>query len=123
MAMKEVFLYASEAAVAGTGTSAIYKASDFLGAEGTATENVTLFNFRKSDGSKALGASDGGSATLSLTHTANAKIEVMQAMAELMASPGGFKIVADEENGIFMDCPNIASTGTAVTISEADVTI
>jgi len=113
---KEVLLYASEAAVAGTGTGAVYKASDFLGAEGTATENVTLFNFVQADGTL-------GSAKLSLTHTANAKIEVMEAMARLMNSPGGFKIVADEANGIFMDCPNIQSTGAAVSITEADIAL
>ena len=116
MAQKEVLLYASEAAIADTGTGAVYKASDFLGAEGTATENVTLFNFAKSDGTAA-------ACTLSLTHTANAKIEVMEAMARLMNSSGGFKIVADEANGIFMQCNSIPSTGTAVAITEADVAI
>lgn len=116
MAKKEVLLYASEAAVAGTGTGAVYKASDFLGAEGTATENVTLFNFAKSDGTAA-------ACTLSLTHTANAKIEVMEAMARLMNSPGGFKIVADEANSLFMACPNIQSTGAAVAITEADIAV
>lgn len=113
---KEVLLYASEAAVAGTGTGAVYKASDFLGAEGTATENKTTFMFKRSNGSSA-------DCILTLTHTANAKIEVMEAMARLMNSSGGFKIVADEANGIFMDCPNIQSTGAAVSITEADVTI
>ena len=116
MAKKEVLLYASEAAVAGTGTGAVYKASDFLGAEGTTSENITLFNFAKSDGSAA-------ACTLSLTHTANAKIEVMEAMARLMNSSGGFKIVADEANGLFMQCNHIPSTGTAVAITEADVAI
>ena len=113
---KEVLLYASEAAVAGTGTGAVYKASDFLGAEGTATENQVSFKFKRSSGAS-------GHCELLLKHTANAKIEVMEAMARLMNSPGGFKIVADEANGIFMDCPNIQSTGAAVSITEADVTV
>jgi len=122
MAMKEVFLYASEAAVAGTGTSGVYKASDFLGAEANAA-GTTLFHFAKSDGTKALGASDGGKAILQLTHTTDGHIQVMEAMARLMSSPGGFKIVADEENSLFMACNNIPSTGTAVTITNADVTV
>jgi len=122
MAMKEVFLYASEAAVAGTGTSGVYKASDFLGAEANAA-GTTQFFFKKSDGTKALGASDGGKATLQLTHTTDGHIEVMKAMAMLMNSPGGFKIVADEANSIFMACPNRPVDSAAITITEADVTV
>ncbi len=113
--MKEVLLYASEAAVAGTGTGAVYKASDFLGAEANAA-GTTQFFFKKSDGSAA-------ACNLQLTHTTDGHIQVMEAMARLMSSPGGFKVVADEENSIFMNVPNRPVDGAAISITEADVSV
>lgn len=113
--MKEVLLYASEAAIADTGTSGVYKASDFLGAEANAA-GTTQFFFKKSDGTA-------NACNLQLTHTTDGHIQVMEAMARLMNSPGGFKIVADEENSIFMQCPNRPIDSAAISISEADVSV
>ena len=113
--MKEVLLYASEAAVAGTGTGAVYKASDFLGAEANSA-TTTQFFFKKSDGTAA-------ACNLQLTHTEDGHIQVMEAMARLMNSNGGFKVVADEENGIFMSVSNRPSDDASISITEADVTV
>ena len=113
--MKEVLLYASEAAVAGTGTGGVYKASDFLGAEANGV-TTTQFFFKKSDGTAA-------ACNLQLTHTLDGHVQVMEAMARLMNSPGGFKIVADEENSLFMQVPNRPSDNTGISITLADVTV
>ena len=113
MGIKEVLLYVSEAAVAGTGTGAVYKASDFLGAEATAATKTKFF-FRRELGTNSSG-------NVELTHTTDGHLQIMEAMANLMSSAGGFKIVADEANGLFMQVPSRGAT--AISISEADVTI
>ena len=132
---KEVYMYVAEDATYATGNQAIFKASDFLGATVVnGAENQTIFRFRPQDVSHVLGT--GAVDTFTLTHTANAHIEVLKTVAGAMSNPhGGFVVIQDDlgtsassdgssAGGVATDLnfPNIASTGTAVTCSAVAIT-
>ena len=75
--------------------------------------------------------------TFELTHTADANIEVMKTVASAMANPhGGFVVIQDDLGTAYssdgtgtgssttdLRYPAIASTGTAVTVSEVALSI
>ena len=129
---KELFLYVAEDATYETGDQAIFKASDFVGATAvTGVENKTIFRFYPQDLTRvnildidAPPALD----SFTLTHTDNAHIEVMKAVADAMTNPhGGVVVVADPSNTYGkgtseLELSPIASTGTAVTISAVAIT-
>ena len=132
---KEVYLYVAEDATYATGNQAIFKASDFLGATVVnGAENQTIFRFRPQDVSHVLGT--GAVDSFTLTHTANAHIEVLKTVAGAMSNPhGGFVVIQDDlgtafssdgatAGGAFTDLnyPAIASTGTAVSCSAVAIT-
>ena len=127
---KEVYMYVAEDATYATGNQAIFKASDFLGATVVnGAENQTIFRFRPQDVSHVLGT--GAVDSFTLTHTANAHLEVLKTVAGAMSNPhGGFVVLQDDlgtafssdgssAGGAFTDLnyPPIASTGTAVSVS------
>ena len=132
---KEVYMYVAEDATYATGNQAIFKASDFLGATVvTGVETKTVFRFRPQDVSHVLGT--GAVDSFTLTHTANAHIEVMKTVGAAMANPyGGFVVIQDDlgtsassdgssTGGVATDLnyPPIASTGTAVSCSAVAIT-
>ena len=132
---KEVYMYVAEDATYATGNQAIFKASDFLGATVvTGVETKTVFRFRPQDVSHVLGT--GAVDSFTLTHTANAHIEVMKTVGAAMANPyGGFVVIQDDlgtsassdgssAGGVATDLnyPPIASTGTAVSCSAVAIT-
>ena len=130
---KEVFMYVAEDATYASGNQAIFRASDFVGATAVdGAENQTIFRFWPQDKTKmAQSAGDPTYDTFTLTHTNNAHVEVMKGVAGIMTNPhGGFFVIQDDlgttqsadgstnvhphTDVIF---PNIASTGTAVSVS------
>ena len=126
---KEVYLYVAEDATYATGNQAIFKASDFA-------ENQTIFRFWPQDKTKmAQSAGDPAYDTFTLTHTANAHVEIMKTVAGAMANPhGGFVVIQDDLGTAFGDgsttgeartdlkYPPIASTGTAVAVTAVAIT-
>ena len=133
---KEVYLYFAEDATYATGNQAIFKASDFYNAT-TALDGNTILRFWPQDKARANVASgDPAWDTVTLTHTANAQIEVMTTIGQAMSNPhGGFVVVQDDlgtaysSDGSSMGAamsdlryPAIASTGTAVAVTAATIT-
>ena len=132
---KELFLYVAEDATYETGDQAIFKASDFLGASVVDNEN-TIFRFYPQDKSKLGIGGDPAFDTFTLTHTNNAHIEVMKTVASAMSNPhGGFVVIQDDLGTAYtsdgsssgaamtdLNYPPIASTGTAVSVTEVAIT-
>lgn len=134
---KELFMYVAEDATYASGNQAIFKASDFAGATAvTGVETKTIFRFLPQDTSTGLEAADPTYDSFTLTHTANAHIEVMKTVANAMANArGGFVVIQDDLGtayssdgaslgGAMTDLryPAIASTGTAVSVSAVEIT-
>jgi len=131
---KELYMYVAEDATYATGNQAIFKASDFMGAVSTAS-TTTVFRFRPQD-TVYTASTDFAPDLFTLTHTADAGIEVLKTVADAMANPrGGFVVIQDDlgtaysATGATMGAamtdlryPNIASTGTAVTVSAVGIT-
>ena len=135
---KELFMYVAEDATYATGNQAIFKASDFVMATVVnGVENKTIFRFYPQDRGR-MGNIGGDPVydTFTLTHTANAHIEVMKTVASAMANPhGGFVVIQDDLGTAYssdgsalttamtdLRYPPIASTGTAVSVSAVDIT-
>ena len=134
---KEVYLYFAEDATYATGNQAIFKASDFVGATVVhGVETQTIFRFYPQDRSKLGIGLDPAFDSFTLTHTDNAHIEVMKAVAGAMSNPhGGVVVIQDDlgtaystdgsSSGAAMTDLNydpIASTGTAVSVSAVAIT-
>jgi len=134
---KELLMYVAEDATYATGNQAIFKASDFIGATiVTGVETKTIFRFLPQDSSTGLEAADPAPDTFTLTHTANAHIEVMKGVASAMSNPhGGFVVIQDDLGTAYttdgssagsaisdISYPPIASTGTAVSVSAVEIT-
>ena len=132
---KEVYLYVAEDATYATGNQAIFKASDFLGATVVnGAENQTIFRFRPQDVSHVLGT--GAVDSFTLTHTANAHLEVLKTVAGAMSNPhGGFVVIQDDLGTAYttdgssggaamtdLRYPAIASTGTAGSCTAVAIT-
>ena len=131
---KELYMYVAEDATYATGNQAIFKASDFMGAASTAS-TTTIFRFRPQN-TVYTASADLVPAAFELTHTADAGIEVLKTVADIMAKPhGGFVVVQDDlgtaysATGATMGAamtdlryPAIASTGTAVAVTEVALT-
>jgi len=129
---KETFLYVAESATYATGNQAMFRASDFVGATAVnGVENKTTFRFHKQDGTimntnTELG--NGGYDFFTLTHTDNAHVEVMKAVADALSNTrGGIIVVCDPANTMSLgitqlNLPNIASTGTSVSVSAVSIT-
>ena len=134
---KELFMYVAEDATYATGNQAIFKASDFVGATAvTGVETKTVFRFYPQDKSKMGIGEDPTFDSFTLTHTANAHLEVMKGVAGAMSNPhGGFVVIQDDLGtaystdgatlGVALSDINyapIASTGTAVSVSAVAIT-
>ena len=129
---KETFLYVAETSTYATGNQAMFRASDFVGATiSNGVDNKTVFRFYPQDRTRMLtGAQLANNSYdgFTLTHTDNAHIEVMKAVADALSNEkGGVIVVCDPGNtmgrGITqLNLPNIASTGTPVSVSAVSVT-
>jgi|TARA_R100000084_G_C4547630_1_gene98581 hypothetical protein len=132
---KELFMYVAEDATYATGNQAVFKASDFVGAT-TPSSTTTEFRFYPQDISKLGIGSDPAFDTFTLTHTEDAHIEVMKAVAGAMSNPhGGVVVIQDDLGTAFssdgsslgaamtdLNYEPIASTGTAVSVSAVAIT-
>jgi len=132
---KELFMYVAEDATYATGNQAIFKASDFVGAT-TPSSTTTVFRFYPQDKSKLGIGGDPAFDTFTLTHTEDAHIEVMKAVAGAMSNPhGGVVVIQDDLGTAFssdgsslgaamtdLNYEPIASTGTAVSCSAVTIT-
>ena len=132
---KELMMYVAEDATYATGNQAIFKASDFVGATCVDDSN-TIFRFYPQDrGIMGNIGADPVYDTFTLTHTTDAHIEVMKAVASAMSNPhGGFVVIQDDLGtaygdgstlGVAMSDLNyeaIASTGTAVSCTAVTIT-
>ena len=132
---KELMMYVAEDATYATGNQAIFKASDFVGSTCVDSTN-TIFRFYPQDVSRLGIGGDPAFDTFTLTHTEDAHIEVMKAVASAMSNPhGGFVVIQDDlgtayssdgsSYGVAMTEINyapIASTGTAVSCSAVTIT-
>lgn len=132
---KELFMYVAEDATYATGNQAIFKASDFVGAT-TPSSTTTVFRFYPQDKSKLGIGGDPAFDSFTLTHTEDAHIEVMKAVAGAMSNPHGGVVVIQDDLGTafssdgsslgaaFTDLRygSIASTGTAVSCSAVAIT-
>tara|TARA_Y100000593_G_C4287694_1_gene326457 strand:+ start:109 stop:555 length:447 start_codon:yes stop_codon:yes gene_type:complete len=135
---KELFMYVAEDATYATGNQAIFKASDFLGASVVDNAN-TIFRFWPQDKTRLnLQDVDAPIAldTFTLTHTTDAHIEVMKAVASAMSNPhGGFVVIQDDLGTAYtsdgatmgaamtdLNYAPIASTGTDVSVSAVTIT-
>ena len=132
---KELFMYVAEDATYATGNQAIFKASDFVGAT-TPSSTTTIFRFYPQDKSKLGIGGDPAFDTFTLTHTEDAHIEVMKAVAGAMSNPhGGVVVIQDDLGTAFssdgsslgaamtdLNYAPIASTGTAVSVSAVAIT-
>ena len=132
---KELFMYVAEDATYATGNQAIFKASDFVGST-TPSSTTTVFRFYPQDKSKLGIGGDPAFDTFTLTHTEDAHIEVMKAVAGAMSNPhGGFVVIQDDLRTAFssdgsslagemtaLNYQPIASTGTAVSCSAVAIT-
>ena len=132
---KELFMYVAEDATYATGNQAVFKASDFVGAT-TPSSETTVFRFYPQDKSKLGIGGNPAFDTFTLTHTEDAHIEVMKAVAGAMSNPhGGVVVIQDDlgtaystdgsSSGAAMTDLNyepIASTGTAVSVSAVAIT-
>ena len=132
---KELFMYVAEDATYATGNQAIFKASDFVGST-TPSSTTTVFRFYPQDKSKLGIGGDPAFDTFTLTHTEDAHIEVMKAVAGAMSNPhGGFVVIQDDLGTAFssdgsslagamtdLNYEPIASTGTAVSCSAVTIT-
>tara|TARA_R100000458_G_C8241217_1_gene220248 strand:+ start:44 stop:481 length:438 start_codon:yes stop_codon:yes gene_type:complete len=127
---KELMMYVAEDATYATGNQAIFKASDFMGATAVASTQ-TEFRFYPQDKSRLGIGGDPTHDQFVLTHTEDAHIEVMKAVASAMSNPhGGFVVIQDDLGTAFtsdgtslaaamtdLRYEPIASTGTAVSVS------
>ena len=132
---KELFMYVAEDATYATGNQAIFKASDFVGST-TPSSTTTVFRFYPQDKSKLGIGGDPAFDTFTLTHTEDAHIEVMKAVAGAMSNPhGGVVVIQDDLGTAFssdgatiggamtdLNYPPIASTGTAVSCTVVAIT-
>ena len=132
---KELFMYVAEDATYETGDQAIFKASDFVGAT-TPSSTTTVFRFYPQDKSRLGIGGDPAFDTFTLTHTEDAHIEVMKAVAGAMSNPhGGFVVIQDDLGTAYssdgssqaaartdLNFPAIASTGTAVSCTAVAIT-
>ena len=132
---KELFMYVAEDATYETGDQAIFKASDFVGSTCVDSTN-TIFRFYPQDKSKLGIGGDPVFDTFTLTHTEDAHIEVMKAVAGAMSNPhGGFVVIQDDLGTAFSSDGSslgmamtdvkyapIASTGDAVSVSAVTIT-
>ena len=132
---KELFMYVAEDATYATGNQAIFKASDFVGAT-TPSSTTTVFRFYPQDTSKLGIGGDPAFDSFTLTHTEDAHIEVMKAVAGAMSnSHGGVVVIQDDLGTAFssdgsslgaaftdLRYESIASTGTAVSCSAVAIT-
>ena len=132
---KELFMYVAEDATYATGNQAIFKASDFVGST-TPSSTTTVFRFYPQDKSKLGIGGDPAFDTFTLTHTEDAHIEVMKAVAGAMSNPhGGFVVIQDDLGTAFssdgsslgtamtdINYVPIASTGTATAVSAVTIT-
>ena len=131
---KELYMYVAEDATYATGNQAIFKASDFMGATLTAS-TTTVFRFRPQD-TVYTASADFAPDLFTLTHTADAGIEVLKTIGDIMAKPhGGFVVIQDDLGSAYttdgssigsamtdLRYPNIASTGTAVVVASVAIT-
>ena len=133
---KELFMYVAEDATYETGDQAIFKASDFVGATCVDSTN-TIFRFYPQDkGIMGNLGADPAYDTFTLTHTEDAHIEVMKAVASAMSNPhGGFVVIQDDLGTAYssdgsslgaamtdLNYEAIASTGTAVSCTAVTIT-
>ena len=132
---KELFMYVAEDATYATGNQAIFKASDFVGST-TPSSTTTVFRFYPQDKSKLGIGGDPAFDTFTLTHTEDAHIEVMKAVAGAMSNPHGGVVVIQDDLGTAystdgsslgaamtdLNYSPIASTGTAVSVSAVAIT-
>tara|TARA_R110002012_G_C11272010_1_gene569545 strand:+ start:63 stop:479 length:417 start_codon:yes stop_codon:yes gene_type:complete len=133
---KENFLYVAESATYATGDQAAFKASDFIGCE-TPSATQTRFYFWPID-KAAYGAENVTADSFTLTHTADAHIEILKGVAAAMKNPhGGFVVIQDDEGTSYSTDGSslgsvgfsdiryepIASTGTAVTVDGTGVSV
>ena len=132
---KELFMYVAEDATYATGNQAVFKASDFVGAT-TPSSTTTVFRFYPQDRSKLGIGGDPAFDSFTLTHTEDAHIEVMKAVAGAMSNPhGGVVVIQDDLGTAFssdgsslgaamtdLNYAPIASTGTAVSVSAVAIT-
>lgn len=108
------YLYFAESTVDGTGTAMMLPASRKLGIDPTgATTSVLYFKDHA-------GAANMSSATI--THASGKHKEVAELiMGVLKPSPGNrgkFIVVADQENGVYLDNGNGAGLNGAVTVTK-----
>ena len=133
---KELMMYVAEDATYATGNQAIFKASDFVGSTCVDSTN-TIFRFYPQDrGIMGNIGADPTYDTFTLTHTEDAHIEVMKAVAGAMSNPhGGFVVIQDDLGTAYssdgssqaaartdLNFPAIASTGTAVSCTAVAIT-
>ena len=132
---KELMMYVAEDATYATGNQAIFKASDFVGSTCVDSTN-TIFRFYPQDrGIMGNIGADPAYDTFTLTHTEDAHIEVMKAVASAMSNPhGGFVVIQDDLGTAYGDGSTlgaamtdlnyepIASTGTAVSCTAVTIT-
>ena len=135
---KELWMYAAEDATYDTGNQAVFKASDFISAVIIDADNTRLMfwpqdqtrlNFQDVDAPMSYDS-------ITLTHTTDAHIEVMKAVATLMSNPkGGFKVLQDDLGTAYtadgssggaarsdLDWGKIASTGTDISVTACTIT-
>ena len=132
---KEVYLYVAEDATYATGNQAIFKASDFIDASASG-DATTLFRFTPQDKSSTVETDGMAPDLFTLTHTANAHVEIMKTVGAAMANPhGGFVVIQDDLGTAYsatgatmaaamtdLRYPPIASTGTAVAVTGVAIT-
>ena len=118
---KENYLFFAENALGASATAYVAKASNFLGADASASTKVKL-SFKALAGTAA-------DDIVELTFTpAGAHKEVMQAVAGALANEANvktnFNTIYDGVNsvGVGMACPN-TNTGAAVNITVCDITL
>ena len=118
---KENFLFFQEDALGASATAYLAKASNFLGADSSATNKVKL-SFKAAAGTAA-------DDLIELTFTpAGAHQQVMEAVANAMTNGANvrtnFNTVYDGVNstGVGMPCPN-TRLGAAVNITVCDITL
>ena len=133
---KELMMYVAEDATYATGNQAIFKASDFVGATCVDSTNTIFRFFPQDKGVMGNLGADPAYDTFKLTHTEDAHIEVMKAVASAMSNPhGGFVIIQDDLGTAYstdgsslgaamtdLNYSPIASTGTAVSVSAVTIT-
>lgn len=122
---KETFIYFAESQTYDTKNQKAFKVSDFLGATAVAAENQTILRFFPQGKNRdAIGTSTITPDTVTITHTANAHVEILKGIGALMGKENGGFVIGHDEAGSLgkrgetdISFERIASTGVAVEIS------